>query len=382
MKLCIVGPTYPSKSGIAHHATLLYEVARRRHDVRFVAIRSLAALKRRGRAGDPSRMPFAAAAVDAVLDPVNPRSWAAAARCIGAFAPDAVLVTWWSTTFKIVALHAMARRVRRLAPAARVVYWCHEVRPRRPEPLWIALTRRALALPDAHVVHADHQAEWLTRLRPDATIIRLPLPVLDMFAGGRIPAAVARERLGVPADAALVLFFGYAAPYKGLDDLLAGLALARPDVPALHLLVAGEFPNGSAAFRERVRELGLAAAVTLIDRYVPNEDVATLFSAADVLVLPYRDATQSGVAALGVGFGIPIIASDVASVRDTVVDGNNGLLVPPRAPAALAHALGCLFRDDLRDRLAAGMRARQPALSSEHLLAALERLCGRDPAGQ
>lgn len=379
MKLCIVGPTYPSKSGIAHHATLLYEVARRRHDVRFIAIRSLSGLKRRGRAGDPSRMPFSAAAVDAVLDPVNPRSWAAAARSIAAFAPDVLVVTWWSTTFRIGALHAAMRRVRRLVPATRIVYWCHEVRPRPPQSLWIALSRRALALPDACVVHADHQAEWLARLRPDATTIRLPLPALDMFAGGRMPAAAARQRLGVPGEAALALFFGFAAPYKGLDDLLAGFALARPDVPALHLLVAGEFPNGSAAFRERVRQLGIAAAVTLIDHYVPNEDVATVFSAADVLVLPYRDATQSGVAALGAGFGIPIIATDVASIRDTVVDGDNGLLVPPRAPAALAHALGRLFRDNLRDRLAAGMRARRPALSSERLLAALEALCTRAP---
>lgn len=309
----------------------------------------------------------------AEVDPLDPRSWLAAARAIAAYTPDLLVVSWWATTPWIVCWHFVARQVRRRSPSTRVVYWCHDVRPRSQHRAYLAVTARALRPADAFIVHAAHQADELRKMRPGATVLTTPLPSLDMFAGQRLPAAAARRRLGIAEGARVALFFGIVSPYKGLDDLLDALPAARQAVPDLHLLVVGRFEGGSDAYRARVQRLALSGVVTMVDGYVPDADVALYFSAADVVVLPYREATQSGVAALACGFGVPVIATDVGGLGEAVADGIDGLLVPPGRPDALAQAIARYFTDGLAAPLAAGLRDRQPALSPDRMV---ERLVG------
>jgi glycosyltransferase involved in cell wall biosynthesis len=144
--------------------------------------------------------------------------------------------------------------------------------------------------------------------------------------------------LGLAAEDRVALFFGFVRPYKGLDLLIDATAIAASEVPGLRLVVAGEFwvPAGDA--RDRCRRSGVADRVIIHDRYVPNEEVGTYFSAADVVVLPYREATQSGVVTVAAEYGLPVLATRVGGLPEAVADGTTGLLVDATV-AALAEGL-------------------------------------------
>lgn len=152
-------------------------------------------------------------------------------------------------------------------------------------------------------------------------------------------------------EAGTFLFFGRIEPYKGLRYLLDAGDILHSRGHEFRLVVAG---TGSALehYRERI---AAAAWVELIDRYIPAAAVPALFRRAMGVVLPYTDATQSGVSAMAFGYSRPVIATDVGDVPDVVIDGETGLLVPPRDGKALADAMEKLLVDRrLRDSLAAG----------------------------
>lgn len=173
----------------------------------------------------------------------------------------------------------------------------------------------------------------------------------------------ARALLGLDPTHRCILFFGNIAPYKGLHHLIEAMGLLRESDPSLRLMVAGR-TKGSEAYWDgvarRIRELGLTSQVVTRIEYIRDEDIELYFKAADVLALPYEHVFQSGVLFLGYSFGLPVIASDVASFRDDVIEGQTGWISRVADPQALASAIrnhfdSALFlkRDHRRDSIRA-----------------------------
>jgi glycosyltransferase involved in cell wall biosynthesis len=158
---------------------------------------------------------------------------------------------------------------------------------------------------------------------------------------GTAPTLPVRRRL---------LFFGLVRPYKGLDVLLRALAAGPADVA---LTVAGEFWGGVEPTRALVAELGLAGRVEVRPGYVPAGEVPALFAAADALVLPYRSGTASQNVDLAHLHGLPVVASRVGTLAEAVIDGVDGLLVPPGDAGALAAALLRLYEPGVLEALRA-----------------------------
>lgn len=138
-----------------------------------------------------------------------------------------------------------------------------------------------------------------------------------------------------PGEPIRLLFFGRIEAYKGLGNLLDAIDMVRARHHRITLTIAG---TGHDLFRHRQR-IADDPGCTLIERFIPADQIAALFTATQIVVMPYDDATQSGVAALAIRFGRPVVATDVGSVSEMVRDGENGLLVPPRDPVALANAI-------------------------------------------
>jgi glycosyltransferase involved in cell wall biosynthesis len=172
-----------------------------------------------------------------------------------------------------------------------------------------------------------------------------------------------------------VLFFGLVRAYKGLDVLLRAVARARQHLP-LTLVVAGEFYQDRAPYDALVGELGLQDAVRIVDRYIPNEEVEPYFRAADVVVLPYTSATQSGIAQIALSFERPVIVTRVGGLPEAVRDGETGLVVPPGDPAALAAALLELLRPDRAAAMAPHLKGEAERFSWDAMAAAVHRLAG------
>ncbi len=143
-----------------------------------------------------------------------------------------------------------------------------------------------------------------------------------------------------------VLMFGRLFAYKGLGLLLQAEALLGARIPDLRIVIAGRGDDPAA---QRAL-MGDPARYDLRRRFIPDQEVAELFTAADLVVLPYTEASQSGVLALAGAFGCPVVATDVGELRGTIEGAAMGLIVPQGDPAALAEALVTLAADPGRRR--------------------------------
>jgi glycosyltransferase involved in cell wall biosynthesis len=152
-----------------------------------------------------------------------------------------------------------------------------------------------------------------------------------------------------------LLFFGIVRKYKGLEVLLRALPKVLSETDC-HLVVAGEFYEPVDPYQQLIRSLGIEAHVRIDNRYIPNEEVPRILENADVLVLPYLSATQSGVARVAQASALPIIASRTGGLVETIIDGQTGLLFPPGDSDALADCIIKYFRDGLGREFAAALR--------------------------
>jgi D-inositol-3-phosphate glycosyltransferase len=203
---------------------------------------------------------------------------------------------------------------------------------------------------DALVVHASTEMDEARRRAPRAFLVSTHLPVHEL--GGEVPARdKARSQLGLSARN-IALFFGHVRPFKGLDIALRAWAKLQTNVT---LLVAGEAWWGSEQeYRHLAKDL---ANVRFEFRYIPDSEIATYFSAADVVLAPYRTEAQSGVVLTAFHFERPVIATTVGGIPEIVADGENGLLVPPEDPEALARAVDRFFTISDRGAMQRGAAA-------------------------
>ncbi|MBI4364606.1 MAG: glycosyltransferase [Candidatus Latescibacteria bacterium] len=373
MTVAILGPTYPHRGGIAHYTTLLARALAARHTLSILSFRRLypgllfPGTTQLDVSREAIRPPVAP---DPVLDSLNPLTWLDAGARLRKTAPDLLVVPWWHPFFG-PSLGTAARRARRGPGEPVRVFLCHNVAPHESSPLDRALTAYGLAAADAFLVHARSEAERLQPIARGRPVRVHPHPSYEVFSERAPDREEARKALGVSGR--VILFFGYVRPYKGLADLLEALTLVRRDAWD-QLLVVGEFYEPIERYRALIDRPELRDRVHVVGRYVPNEEVGRYFAAADVVALPYREATGSGIAQVAFGAGVPVIATRAGGLDDLVEDGDSGLLVPPRDPAALARAVERFFDAGMSDRLRAGVARARGRFGWDALVSTLEAL--------
>ena len=197
------------------------------------------------------------------------------------------------------------------------------------------------------------------------------LPIFDGFPQKGLTRAAARAQLGIEPDEPLLLFFGFVRRYKGLRYVFDALGqLSQPP----HLLVAGEFWEEEAFYRDSIRQLGLDQHIIIHNRYIPNEEIEPYFMAADALVLPYLSGSQSAVAMIAMNYSIPVIATSIGGLAETITHGETGLIVPPADSVALAAAIEQFFHEGLRDPFSAAMSQTRARLSWGALIGIIEEI--------
>jgi D-inositol-3-phosphate glycosyltransferase len=182
------------------------------------------------------------------------------------------------------------------------------------------------------------------------TVIRYPID--NAFPDTELTSAGAKGRLGLRDDERAILFFGAIRPYKGIEYLLDAFRLLLADKQANYrLIVAGEPKKGSEEYLHQIRQSVTRdfdhGRVILKTHFIPDDEVELYLKGADVLVLPYKEIFQSGVLFLAYSFGLPVVATDVGSFREDIVEGRTGFLCKPGDPAELAKAIETYFTSDL-----------------------------------
>jgi len=341
VKVALVGPTYPHRGGIAHYTSLLAFHLNQCHTSRAYGFREqYPGWLFPGRSQlDPSPSPLVEVEARRWLIPWWPPTWWQVWRDWLAWRPDVVVIQWW-VPFMAPMTAWLASRARHLG--IRVIMVCHNVLPHERSRLDTSLVRMALSRADRLIVHSIVDRTQAEALLPGCAVEVAPFPSYADVRSAGWSREHARARVGV--DGQVLLFFGFVRPYKGLMDLLDALpaVLAELDVT---LLVVGEIWGEVESYHDRVKGLGLGSRVRFFDRYVSNDEMAMFFAAADLVVLPYREATGSAVLQLAFGFGVPVVATKTGSMAEAVDDGQTGFLVEAGDVESLSRAIVRFFHE-------------------------------------
>jgi D-inositol-3-phosphate glycosyltransferase len=189
-----------------------------------------------------------------------------------------------------------------------------------------------------------------------AKVTVIPFGINNSIPTTDISPGEAKRRLGIEAVDKTLLFFGNIAPYKGLEYLIAAFINMVKTDSTYRLIIAGRL-KGSRDYWHRLHATIIASGVSerIIQRieYIPDEETEVYFKAADVLVLPYQYVFQSGVLFLGYNFGLPVIAADVGSLKEEIVEGETGFVFRPQDSSDLAQAIRRYFASELFSALEA-----------------------------
>jgi glycosyltransferase involved in cell wall biosynthesis len=173
----------------------------------------------------------------------------------------------------------------------------------------------------------------------------------------------------------VLLYFGFIKPYKGLAVLIEAVPHLRERLgDDFRLLVVGDFYEDREPYDRRIAELGIGDRLTLVAGYVPNESVADYFIAADLVVLPYRSATQSGIVQIAYRYDRPVVTTRVGGMAEFVDEGRTGYLVEPDDPVALAEAVARYFRDAEPEAMARAIAEKRRSYSWQALVEAVGEL--------
>jgi len=188
----------------------------------------------------------------------------------------------------------------------------------------------------------------------------IPFGINNSLPNTELTSAEAKSQLSIGNGKKTILFFGNIGPYKGLEFLVAAFQKIAARNAEYRLIIAGKLRGGSERYwsdiREKMSEDASSDRIIQKIEYIPDEETELYFKAADVLVLPYTEVSQSGVLFLGYNFGLPVVASDVGSLRDDIVEGTTGFLCKPSDADDLARAIQKYFASDVYKQL--GQRRR------------------------
>lgn len=226
----------------------------------------------------------------------------------------------------------------------------HNASPHERQPFGSTLSRSFLSKCDRRIALSESVKRDIESLGIKDRVEVQPHPVYTRF-GASIEKVAARRQLGLDESNPTVLFFGLVRKYKGLDILIKALAQTRLQV---HLLVAGEWYESHTEIQDLIKDLGLSGRIEIRNQYITDAEVKIYFSAADLLVQPYRAATQSGVVQTAIQFGKPSIVTRVGGLPEMIEDDVNGWIVNPEDPAALALAIDRFFEGTHAERLTLG----------------------------
>lgn len=348
MRVCIIGPVAPFRSGIARHTTALARELARRREVEvsvFSFSRQYPSVLFPGESEiDLQIRSPEGIETDFCLDTLDPLSWRRTVAKVINARPDMVVIPAW-TFFVALCLGYLAHRLgQRGIPVLMIVHNAAD-----HEAAWwkVAFSRLQLRQATKFLTHNTAIAADLRKWLPDTPCSVFPHPVYDEY-----PAPMGKLRRKAAFE---LLFFGLVRPYKGLDIALKALAASgRKDI---RFSIVGEFWRGQADTIALIERLGLNQQVELTPRYVSDQEAAEFFARCDAVVVPYRSATGSGVVSLAQWYRRPIIASDLPGLREDVHDGSTGWLFPAGDVSALA--------DILRSRISrTSVDAMRPALET------------------
>lgn len=350
MKIAILSVFYPYRGGIAQFSGSLFRAFEENH-----AVKAFNFTLQYPSFLFPGETQFVkpednadAIPSERLLNSVQPFSYQKTANKINEYAPDLYISNYWMSFFG----PAMGFVAKKINPKAKRIAVLHNVIPHEKRFYDSSFNRYFLNNHDAFVVLSSAVEKDLLSLKPNARVLKLEHPVYSHF-GEKISRQDAQNELKLDSSKKTILFFGIIRDYKGLDVLLNAFAMLSEDY---QLIIAGECYGPFEKYESQIEQLKIKERTHVFNRYIPDHEVATFFSAADVCILPYISATQSGITAISHHFCVPLIATNVGGLKETIKEGVNGTIVAEPKPQLFASAIENYFKSDLQQTFSENIR--------------------------
>ena len=369
-KIALIGPVYPYKGGIAHYTGLLYRALCRTHDVVMISYKMQypkLLLKREQK--DYSNDSFQVEGTNYMIHTANPFNWLHTAGQIKKMSIDTVIIEWWHPYFA-PCYYVLAKLLSR----KRLIFICHNVFPHERFPLDRKLTRLVLKQGNGFVLHSQTEAEDLLSIKPDADYRVQVHPTYNAFQFENMTQKEARKLLELSETERVLLFFGYVRPYKGLKYLIEALPKICAGLSDVKLLVVGDFGSDRDTYLQQMEELGVGEHIQIKDGYTPDREVEQYFAAADLVVLPYESATQSGIVQIAYGFTKPVVVTNVGGLPEVVTEGKTGYIVEPKDVTGLADAIIRFFTDGMAEEFGKHISEEAYRFSWDRMVETIEEL--------
>lgn len=273
--------------------------------------------------------------IHTLINSINPLNWLSVGRRLRKWKPDIIVVRYW-LPFMGPALGTILRQVRK-NKHTKIICIADNVVPHEKRPGDMAFTKYFLESCDGFVTMSEKVLEDLRQFEKTKPVQLVQHPLYDNF-GDIISKEEARNRLGLPVNDKIILFFGFIRQYKGLDLLLKAMADERIKNQNIKLLIAGEFYEDEKPYLQLIDENNLNDSVILKTTFIPDSEVKYYLCSGDCVVQPYKNATQSGVTPLAYHFEKPMIVTNVGGLPSLVPHQKVGLVCEPE-PTSIADAI-------------------------------------------
>ena len=339
MKIAILSCFYPYRGGISQFNACLYGELSGSHDVKAFNFRRqypefLFPGKTQFVTPDDEAVPIESTSL---LDTANPFSYISTYKAIRDWKPDLLIVRYWMSYFA----PSLGYITRKMKKHCKVISILDNVVPHEQRFFDTPLTKYFLTGSTGSITLCEAVSEDLLRLKPEARYTVIQHPLYSHF-GEKKKREEAEKKLGLQTGKKNILFFGLIRKYKGLDILLKAFDMLPDDY---QLIIAGE-PYGSFDDYQHIID-GIKGKdrIHKVLKYIKDSEVTDYFSAADLAVLPYRSATQSGISSVSYHFEVPMIVTDVGGLKETIGDRGTGLVAEECTPEAIRTEIEKYFNN-------------------------------------
>lgn len=373
MKVIIVGTSYPYRGGIAAFTDrLATEFVKEGVDIEVVTFKlQYPSILFPGKtqysdAKAPEGLP-----ISRKVNSINTLNWIKVGKEIRQTNPDIVIFTYWMSFFA-PCFGKIARVIKRRCNA-RCIGLIHNMIPHERSVLDKMFAPYFVKAMDGFVALSKSVLDDVASLdRQGKPKCMVPHPLYDHF-GEVMERGVALKHLNLDPNYRYCLFFGLVRAYKGLDLLIDAFADERLRKNDVKLIVAGEFYDDEKPYLEQIKKNNLVDFIIIENQYISDDNVKYYFNVADIVVQPYKSATQSGVTQIAYHFEKPMLVTNVGGLGEIIPDGKVGYVVEPK-PSSIADALVDFFENGRFDAFVEGVRDEKQTYQWSNMTAAIKKL--------
>jgi D-inositol-3-phosphate glycosyltransferase len=373
--IVIIGPAYPFRGGIAaFNESLARTWQQKGHQVEiFTFTTQYPSFLFPGKSQYVEGPPPTDLVIHPSLSSINPLTWFTVGQKIKKMKPDLVLIRYW-LPFMAPCLGTVARIIKG-NNHSKVVALTDNIVPHEKRPGDAALTTYFTGACDAFVTMSETVSTELQRFnKKKRPVTCQPHPIYDTY-GAKLTREEALQKLHLPQEGQYILFFGFIRHYKGLDLLLEAMQDERLQQRNIKLMVAGEYYEAPEPYLSIIEKAGLKDSVILATEYIPHDQVSWYFSAADLVVQPYRHASQSGVTQIAYHFEVPMVVTNVGGLSEMIPNGEVGYVVNV-SPQAIADAIDTFYAKDMKEEMIKNIKREKQKYTWEAMAKAITATVG------